>query len=98
MQRVKAETVVGRFAAGGGAELVQSSHFWSCGSSLIAALIVTALAGCGQSRVASVPPQSNDPRMTGDAHWRQVDLDVAAIVAGMAFAHGARAVAVRLPQ
>ena len=74
-----------------------SSRDWTCSRSLIAALIVIALAGCGQSRVASVPPQSNDPRMTGDAHWRQVDLDVAAIIAGMAFAHGARAVAVSLP-
>jgi hypothetical protein len=82
----------------GEAELVQSLHFWSCGRSLIAAVVVIALAGCGQSRVASVPPQSNEPRMMGDAHWRQVDLDVAAIVAGMAFAHGAQAVAARLPQ
>jgi hypothetical protein len=75
-----------------------STRDWTCSRSLIAAFTFIALAGCGQSRVASVPDEANDPRMAGDAHWRQVDLDVAAIVAGMAFAHGARAVAVRLPQ
>jgi hypothetical protein len=74
-----------------------SSRDWTSSRNLIAAFAFIVLAGCGQSRVASVPDKANDPRMAGDAHWRQVDLDVAAIVAGMAFAHGARAVAVSVP-
>jgi hypothetical protein len=77
---------------------VLSSCDWTS-RNLIAALAFVALAGCGQSRVASVPDEANHCGMAGDAHWQQqVNLDVAAIVAGMALAHGARAVAVRLPQ
>jgi hypothetical protein len=42
--------------------------------------------------------QADDPPTADDALSRQVDADVAAIVAGMAFAHRVRAVVVRLPQ
>jgi hypothetical protein len=51
------------------------------------------LAACVQSHDA--PTATNDPRWVTDVHWRQVDGDVAAIINGMAQAHGGRAVAVR---
>jgi hypothetical protein len=56
------------------------------------------LASCGQSRGVSPRGQAADPPTADDALTRQVDADVAAIIAGMAFAHGVRAVVVRLPQ
>jgi hypothetical protein len=72
---------------------VQSSHKWAFTWSFIGALAVVALAGCAQPRDV----QATDPPTRGDnAFSRQVDLDVGAIVAGMAMAHGARAVALRL--
>jgi hypothetical protein len=52
-----------------------------------------ALAACDRSRDA--PLATNDPRWTTDAHWRQVDGDVAAIITGMAQAHGGSVVASR---
>jgi hypothetical protein len=58
---------------------------------LIGSLGVIALAGCGQP--GGLPVQAADPRWTQDPHWRQVDLDVAAIIGGMTLAHGVRAVA-----
>jgi hypothetical protein len=58
---------------------------------LASALTVIALAACGSSRDA--PMATNDPRWITDAHWRQVDGDVAAIISGMAQAHGGRVVA-----
>ena len=55
---------------------------------LFGALAVMALAACGQLRGA--PLTANDAQWTADAHWRQVDLDVEAIINGMAQAHGVR--------
>jgi hypothetical protein len=63
---------------------------------LASALAVMALAACAQSRDA--PVATSDPRRTTDAHWRQVDGDVAAIINGMAQAHGGRVMAVSLPE
>ena len=45
---------------------------------LFGALAVAALAACGQLRGA--PLTANDAQWTADAHWRQVDLDVEAII------------------
>ena len=71
---------------------MRSLYLWAFGRPLIGALAVIALASCGQTTGA---PQdwANDPRTTTDAHSRQVDLDVLAIVTGMALAHGGRVVA-----
>jgi hypothetical protein len=66
---------------------------------LVGALATIMSASCGQS--GGVPPrgQAADPPTADDALSRQVvDADVAAIIAGMAFANGVRAVVVRLPQ
>jgi hypothetical protein len=71
---------------------VRSSHPWAFGRPLIGALAVIALASCGQPRGAA-QDWANDPRTTDDAQSRQVDLDVLAIVTGMALAHGGRVVA-----
>jgi hypothetical protein len=66
---------------------------WICGRRLIAVLAIIALAGCGQPGGLPLTDRAADPRWTQDPHWRQVDLDVAAIIGGMTLAHGVRAVA-----
>ncbi len=53
------------------------------------------MAACGQLRGA--PLTANDAQWTADAHWRQVDLDVEAIINGMAQAHGVREIAAGQP-
>jgi hypothetical protein len=61
---------------------------------LIGALAVIASPGCGPSfDVLGKDLRNNRPITREDAYGRQVDLDVAAIVAGMTRAHGAQAVA-----
>jgi hypothetical protein len=55
---------------------------------LLGVLVVTALAACSQMRDVRVTDGATDPRWTEDPHWRQVDLDVAAIINSMALAHG----------
>ncbi len=63
-------------------------------TALLSALAVIASAGCEQSVDALRRDLGSNPPMTReDAHRRQVDLDVAVIVAGMTRAHGAQAVA-----
>jgi hypothetical protein len=62
---------------------------------LISALAVMGSAGCGPSSdVLGKDLGNSRPVTREDAYGRQVDLDVAAIVAGMTRAHGAQAVAV----
>jgi hypothetical protein len=64
----------------------------------LGALAVIASTGCGQSvDVLGKDHGSNRPMTREDVARRQVDLDVAAIVAGMTRAHGAQAVAL-LPE
>ena len=71
---------------------MQSRRHWAF--ALLGALAVIASAGCGQSvDVLGTDPGNNRPMTREDAYRRQVDLDVAAIVAGMTRAHGAQAVA-----
>ena len=71
-------------------EAVQSSHQWIFGWGLIGVLAVIVAVGCEQH----VDGLGNNPPMTREvAHSGQVDLDVAAIVAGMTRAHGAQEVA-----
>ena len=69
---------------------VQSSRRWTLARALIGAFAAIAVVSCDQRVDASgdSPPMTRD-----DTHSRQVDLDVAAIVAGMARAHGAQAAA-----
>jgi hypothetical protein len=62
---------------------------------LVSALAIVGLASCSQSQEA--PVTAKDARWNEDMHWRQVDLDVAAIVTGMALAHGGRELAL-IPQ
>jgi hypothetical protein len=65
---------------------------------LLGVLAVIASAGCGQTVDAVGKDHGSGRPMTGQAAYaRQVDLDVAAIVAGMTRAHGAQAVAL-LPE
>ena len=74
----------------GPGEAVQSSHQWIFGWGLIGVLAVIVAVGCEQH----VDGLGNNPPMTREiAHSGQVDLDVAAIVAGMTRAHGAQEVA-----
>ena len=69
---------------------MQSSHQWIFGWGLIGVLAVIVAVGCEQH----VDRLGNNPPMTREvAHSGQVDLDVAAIVAGMTRAHGAPEVA-----
>jgi hypothetical protein len=69
---------------------VQSSHQWIFGWGLIGVLAVIVAVGCEQH----VDGLGDNPPMTREvAHSGQVDLDVAAIVAGMTRAHGAQEVA-----
>ncbi len=60
---------------------------------LIGALAVIASAGCTQPVDALHKGNQNNPPMTlEDVYRRQLDLDVAAIVRGMALAHGTQVV------
>jgi hypothetical protein len=69
---------------------MQSSHQWILGRGLTGVLAVIASVGC-EPRVDGL---GNNPPITREVtHSRQVDLDVAAIVAGMTRAHGAQEVA-----
>ena len=71
---------------------MQSPRQWVF--ALLGTLAVIASAGCNQSVDAQRKDLGdNRPMMREDAYGRQVDLDVAAIVAGMTRAHGAQAVA-----
>jgi hypothetical protein len=59
--------------------------------SLVGALAVVSSAGCHQSADAL----GSRPMTREAAYGRQVDLDVAAIIVGMALAHGAQVVALK---
>jgi hypothetical protein len=65
---------------------------------LVGVLAIIALAGCEQPGGRPFTGQADDPPTANNALSRQVDADVAAIVAGMARADGVRAVVVRGPQ
>jgi hypothetical protein len=67
-------------------EAVQPSFQWIFAPALVGALALMVSVGCVQR--AGSPPITWE-----DAQQRQVELDVAAIVAGMTQAHGAREVA-----
>jgi len=69
--------------------MAASSCLWILARGLIASLAVIASVACDQR----VDALANRPPTRKDAYRNQVDLDVAAIVAGMTRAHGARAVA-----
>jgi hypothetical protein len=73
---------------------VQSSRPWIFARNLIGVLTVIASVGCNQPVDALRKDDGNNPPMTReDVYRRQLDLDVAAIIRGMARAHGAQAVA-----
>ena len=75
---------------------MQSARQWAI--ALLGTLSVIASTGCGQSGdVLGKDHGNNRPMTREDAYRGQVDLDVAAIVAGMTRAHGAQAVAL-LPE
>jgi hypothetical protein len=76
----------------------QADGPWMCARRLVGVLAVVTSASCGQSRSLPSMGQADDSPTAAVTFSRQVDADVGAIVAGMAFAHGARAVVVRLPQ
>jgi hypothetical protein len=59
---------------------------------LVGAFAIVALVACGQPQGVS-HDWADAPRTTEDAHSRQIDIDVLAIVAGMASAHGGGIVA-----
>jgi hypothetical protein len=66
------------------------SRQWIFARALLGALALIASVGCAQR----ADSRGDRPPITGDdAYRRQVELDVAAIVAGMTQAHGAQAVA-----
>ena len=69
---------------------VQSSRRWTLARALIGAFAAIAVVSCDQrvDALGDSPPMTRD-----DTHGRQVDFDVAAIAAGMARAHGAKAAA-----
>jgi hypothetical protein len=76
------------------AESMQSLCQWMFARSLIGAFAVIASAGCDLSVDALGKDHGDNRPMTGeDAYIRQLDLDVAAIIEGMARAHGAQVVA-----
>ena len=76
--------------ASGGA--VQSSRQWIFARNLIGVLAVIASAGCNQP-VDSLQNENNSSMTREDVYRRQLDLDVTAIIRGMARAHGAQVVA-----
>lgn len=73
---------------------MQSSHWRIVARDLICVLAVISAAGCNQPADALRHGDKNNSPMTReDDRRRQLDLDVAAIVRGMALAHGAQVVA-----
>ena len=69
---------------------MQPSRQWIFARALVGALALIASVGCAQR----IDALANDPPMTReDAYQKQVEFDVAVIVAGMTRAHGAEAVA-----
>jgi hypothetical protein len=76
---------------------VQSPYQWVFIWTLIGALSILASAGCNQPVDAFGRDDENSSSMIReDVYRRQLDLDVAAIVRGMATAHGTRVVALTL--
>jgi hypothetical protein len=59
-----------------------------CARRVVGLLAIIALVGCQQQRGRPFTGQADYPPTAADALSRQVDADVAVIVAGMAFAHG----------
>jgi hypothetical protein len=76
--------------ASGGA--VQSSRQWIFARNLIGVLAVIASAGCNQP-VDGLRNENNSSMTREDVYQRQLDLDVAAIIRGMARTHGAQVLA-----
>jgi hypothetical protein len=75
-------------------EAVQSRHRWIFGRNLICVLTVIAAAGCNRPADGLRHDDENNSAMTReDVRQRQLDFDVAAMVRGMALAHGAQVVA-----
>ena len=72
---------------------MQSPRQWTLAQTLICVLAVIAPSGCNQSVDAPGKDPGSRLMPREAAYSRQVDLDVAAIVAGMTRAHGAQAVA-----
>jgi hypothetical protein len=73
---------------------VQSSGQWIFARNFVAVLAVIASAGCNQPVDALRKDDENSRLMTReDVYRRQLDLDVAAIIRGMASAHRAQAAA-----
>ena len=71
---------------------MQPSRPWIFARALVGALAHIAAIGCAQR----IDVRGDSPSVTredADAYGRQVEIDVAAIVAGMTQAHGAQAVA-----
>ena len=76
---------------------MQSLCQWMFARSLIGVLAGIASAGCDLPVDALGKDHGDNRRMIGDdANIRQLDLDVAAIIGGMARAHGAQLVALML--
>ena len=75
-------------------EAVQSSRRWNFARKLIGVLVVIASADRNRPIDSLREDDQNNPPMTReDVYRRQLDLDVAAIIRGMALAHGAQVVA-----
>jgi hypothetical protein len=74
-------------------EAVQSPRQWIFGRNIIGVLAVIASAGCNQSVDALQKEDESPPITLEDVYLRQLDFDVAAIVRGMALAHGGQVVA-----
>ena len=73
---------------------MRSAHQWIFVRNLIGALSVVASVGCKQTVDASRRDLENHaPMSQDDVYRRQLDLDVAAIIRGMALAHGAQVLA-----
>ena len=73
---------------------MQSSRQWIFALNLIGVLAIIASAGCNQPVDALRKDDESNPPMTReDVYRRQLDLDVAAIIRGMALVHGAQVVA-----
>jgi hypothetical protein len=72
---------------------MRSAHRWIFVRGLICTLSVASV-GCNQTIEVLRGDHENDAPMTrDDAYRRQLDLDVAAIIRGMALAHGGQVVA-----
>ena len=73
---------------------MQLPHHWIFTRDLIGVLAVVAATGCNQPADALRQEDGNKPATTPeDVCQRQLDFDVAAMVRGMALAHGAQVVA-----